>query len=338
MFMACDRRAPVEPAPFNPLLPVARIELTGLTTVAPGQSATFKATAFFTNGSSRDVTSEAQWRTQSAAIFQMDAPGQGTAGQRGDVAISVAFNGVMSTLQLVVVPDGTYRLSGIVRLSGATGGVVTGAVVAVLDAPERLETTTGPGGWYLLFGVPGTARIRVTRPGFITSEQTVQLTEHQSLDFALVPSAPLPDLTGTYTLRITMTTACGEKDPGPEFRDRTYTATITHSTPSFIEVTLSGAEMVVSSGKGDRFTGTVDFSEIRFFIDGDFYGYSYPQIVERLPNGMYFTVGGVASVQVVPEGLVGRMEGFMTFSAARPPQGFSSATCFSRDIRFALLK
>jgi hypothetical protein len=71
---------------------VARIELTGPRTVAPGQAATFNAMAFFTNGSSRDVTSEAQWRTQSAAIFQMDGPGRGTAGQRGDVAISVAFN------------------------------------------------------------------------------------------------------------------------------------------------------------------------------------------------------------------------------------------------------
>jgi hypothetical protein len=53
---------------------------------------------------------------------------------------------------------------------------------------------------------------------------------------------------------------------------------------------------------------------------------------------MYFTVGGVGSLNLVPEGLVGGMEGFMTFSAARPPQGFSSVACFSRDIRFALLK
>jgi hypothetical protein len=156
------------------------------------------------------------------------------------------------------------------------------------------------------------------------------------LDFALVPSAPLPDLTGTYTLRITLTMPCGEKDPGPEFRDRTYTATITHSTPTSIEVRLAGAEMVVSSGKGDRFKGTVDFSGVHFIIDGDFYRYAYPDVVERLPNGMYFTVGGAASVNAVPEGLVGWMEGFMTYSSAA--RGSPVAACFSSDIRFALLK
>jgi hypothetical protein len=129
---------------------------------------------------------------------------------------------------------------------------------------------------------------------------------------------------------------CGEKDPGPEFRDRTYTATITHSTPTSIEVRLAGAEMVVSSGKGDRFKGTVDFSGVHFIIDGDFYRYAYPDVVERLPNGMYFTVGGAASVNAVPEGLVGWMEGFMTYSSAA--RGSPVAACFSSDIRFALLK
>jgi len=268
----------------------------------------------------------------------MDAPGRGTAGSRGDAAISVQLGGVSSTVYVVVVPEGTYRLSGVVRTADAAGDLVFGARVDALDLPERLETTTDPQGRYVLFGVPGAVRIRITRAGYITSEDTIQLTDHQSVDFALTLSEPLPDISGTYTLRITLVTPCGDPDPGSEFRDRTYTATVTHSSRRSVRVRLTGADLVVSRGRGDGFSGSVDPSGATFFIDEDFYLYSYPEIVERLPNGRYFVVGGHVSTKKAPEGLVGTMSGLMIFYDGPPTQSRVIAWCLSDDIRFALLK
>jgi Carboxypeptidase regulatory-like domain len=334
---ACDKESSPQPAPTPLTAVVARIEINGPRTVAPGETATFTATAFFTDGSSRDVTSEARWRSNSFPIFLMDGPGRGKAGGRGDVTITADLNGITSTVQVVVVPVGTYRLSGVVRVSNVAGGFVAGAQVQVLDGPERLETLTNAQGQYVLFGVPGTARIRITRAGYETSEQTVQLTQHQLVDFSLSLSEALPDFSGTYTLRISLATPCGTSDPGPEFRDRTYTATITQTGLS-LAVRLTGAEMVVSSGRGDRFTGTAEPTGATFNIDEDFYGYFYPEVVERLPSGTHLVVGGVASTKRVAEGLVGTLNGSFSLYAGRPGQTRPFGGCWSPDIRFALLK
>ena len=336
MFAACDKDSPSRTGP-TAVAAVARIELSGPRTLAPGQTATFTAIAFFTDGSSRDVTSEARWRSNLSTVVTMEGPGRGKALGRGDSTISVQLNGVTSVFQVVVVPPGTYRLSGVVRVSNVAGGVVAGAQVQVLDGPERIESVTSAQGQYVLFGVPGTAQIRITRSGYEPFEQAVHLTQHDVVDFALSLSEPLPDFSGTYTLRITLPTPCGAADPGPEFRDRTYTATITQSAFSLV-VKLTGAEMVVSSGRGDQFTGTIDASGATFTIDEDFYNYYFPQVVEHHPNGTHIVVGGTASTKRVAEGLVGTLKGSFTFYPGRPGASRAFAACWAQDIRFALLK
>jgi hypothetical protein len=335
LLAACDKESSLQPAPTPLSAGVARIEINGPRTLAPGEAATFTARAFLTDGSSRDVTTEARWRGNNFPILLIEGPGRGKAGARGDATITVDLNGVTSTMQVVVVPVGTYRLAGVVRASNIAGVLVSGAQVQVLDGPERLETQTNPQGQYVLFGVPGTAQIRITRDGYHPFEQTVQLTQHASVDFAVTLAEPLTDLSGTYSLRITLPTPCGTSDPG--FRDRTYTATITQSGLS-LAVRLTGAEMVVSSGRGDGFKGTAEPSGAVFNIDDDFYGYFYPEVVERLPNGTHVVVGGTALTKRVAEGLVGTLNGSVSLYAGRPGQFRPFGGCWSRDIGFALLK
>jgi hypothetical protein len=337
VFAACENDSPPQAGPTPVSGVIARIELNGPRTLAPGETGTFTARAFFTDGTSRDVTSEARWRSNNFTILLIDGPGRGRGAGRGDATLTVDMNGVTSVLQIVVVPAGTYRLSGVVRVSNVAGGFVAGAQVQVLDGPDRLETLTNPQGQFVLFGVPGTARIRITRDGFETSEQTVQLTQHQSMDFSLTLSESLPDFSGTYTLKISLTTPCGQADRVPEFRDRTYTATITQSGFS-LTVRLTGAQMVVSSGRGDRFTGNAEPSGATFNLHEDFYGYYFPDVVERLPDGTHIAVGGVASTKRVAEGLVGTLKGSFTFYLGPPGQFRPFDWCSAPDIRFALLK
>ena len=344
LFAACDdNRSPARPGPpprLDPLTPpspvVAGIELAGPRTLAPGQTASFTATARFTDGSSGDVTGQARWGSN--GVVRIDAPGQVTANQRGDATITVEFDRVTSVMDVIVVPEGTYRISGVVSVAAVTG-VVLGARVEVLDVPERLETFTNVEGKYVLFGVPGRFRIRITRAGYVTLEEIVQVQEHRSVDFVATLVRPLPDLSGTYTLRITLTTPCGDNDPGPEFRDRTYRATITHWSPTDIVVSLTGANMAVWLGMGDRFSGTVEPSGARFYFDRDYYSSTYPRVVERLPNGTYLVVSGWASTTLVTEGLIGTLSGRLLFYSEQPNLTFPpSVSCGGKDIRFALLK
>ena len=334
---ACDdNRSPARPGPPPGVVPpdlpaVARIELSGPRTLAPGQTASFKATAVFADGSSADVTAKANWYCN--RFLRIDAPGRATGSERGDATITAEFNRATSVMDVVVVPEGTYRISGVVSVAAATG-VVPGAKVEVLDVPERLETFTSAEGRYVLFGVPGKSRIRITRPGYVTIEETIQLQDHRSVDFVATLLRPLPDLTGTYTLRITLATSCGDDVPGPEFRDRTYRATITHSSPTDIDVRLTGADMLA-----DHFSGTVEPWGARFIIiDLNNYGYSAPEVVERLPNGTQLVVGGWASTVLVAEGLVGTMNGWMHFYKEPPSVVRPFASCWGQDMRFALLK
>ena len=268
----------------------------------------------------------------------MDGPGRFKAGGRGDVTITVELNGITST---PAAGGGAGRHLPPLRRGQSVErrGRASSSEPRCrwLDGPERLETLTDAQGQYVLFGVPGTAQIRITRAGYETSEQAVQLTQHQSVDFSLSLSGALPDFSGTYTLRISLATPCGTSDPGPESRDRTYTATITQTGLS-LAVKLTGADMVVSSGRGDRFSGTAEPSGATFNMDEDFYGYFYPEVVERLPSGTHVVVGGVASTKRVAEGLVGTLNGSFSFYAGRPGQTRPFGACWSQDIRFALLK
>jgi hypothetical protein len=158
------------------------------------------------------------------------------------------------------------------------------------------------------------------------------------MDFALALSEPLPDVSGTYTLRITLSTPCGAADPGPEFRDRSYTATVTQSAFSLV-VKLTNADFVVFSGRGDQFTGTLDPSGATSFNpDEDFYGYPFPQVVERHPSGTHIVIGGIVLAKRVPEGFVGTLSGSFTFHPGSPRTSRPFAACFGQDIRFALLK
>jgi hypothetical protein len=207
------------------------------------------------------------------------------------------------------------------------------------DAPEPLEAQTDFYGQYVLFGVPASVRLRVTHPDYNMLEPTLHVTDHQSADFSLTASQLLANIAGTYTLKMTLDGPCAYGAPEPAVRDRTYTATITHLTPTTVSVTLTGADLVVQFGSGNGFTGVVEPSGATFTLRANYYGYYYPDLLERLPNGTYVAMTGRAVTRKESQGLVGTMQGALFFYTSQP-RDYSrpSSYCSSKDIRFALLK
>ena len=98
--------------------------------------------------------------------------------------------------------------------------------------------------------------------------------------------------------------------------------------------------MVVASGRGVRFTGTVQPGGARFVIDGDPYNYFYPELVERIEPETFLVIDGQALTTITSDGLVGVLLGYMAFYRTQPGRSWSGpyAFCRATDTRFALLK
>lgn len=168
--LACDKRSlpPTAPgAPGGPDAPsrsLVRVEVSGPFSVDLGGTAQFVATARYSDGSSRDVSSEAAWRTQQSLVLTISETGLATGRSAGETTVSAGFQGRGSTTgQVVVTSPGTYRLLGSVRDSGLP---VSGAEVAVSAGPAEGLTATTVNGTYRLYGVHGDAEVRVRRPGY----------------------------------------------------------------------------------------------------------------------------------------------------------------------------
>ena len=180
-------------------------------------------------------------------------------------------------------------------------------------------------GRYRLYGVPPTAEIRVTKAEYQPVTQTVSLSDHQTQNFTLTPTAPRADFAGTYTLSISAADQCRDRLP-QEAWTRRYAARVTQSGP-LLDVSLSGGTFVVDAvGKGDGFRGRIEPGRVLFTLDyGDFDYYRiWPDIVEEINPSLYFGVWGAVSAAVTPGNLSGNLSGTF-FTVIRDPRNSNPA-------------
>ena len=302
---SCGRNTSVPTGPSN----LVSVKVVAPSTIAPGSTAQLSARATYTDGSSQDVTAAVQWHSSDTSILTISATGLASGIQIGEVYITAASStGVGATQSIVVVPAGTFRLSGQVTGFGLP---VNGALVQVTAGiGAGLSSSTAGGGAYRLYGVAGDIQLTVSKTTYVTITQTVTVNSNTSLYFDLMPPAPPPDLAGTYTLAITADPACATTDAGAlpaVARDRRYTATITPTGHS-VKVGLSGANFVPNSGKG--FEGYLTADGATFDVNDPMYYYSgYRDLAEVLPDGHVYLASGAIDVTRSGNDLVGSLNG-----------------------------
>ena len=148
------------------------------------------------------------------------------------------------------VPTATYQLAGTVTEAG--DGIPTSATIcgyrsrASQQQPRQREISSP--------GVPTNAELYVTKDEFDPLVLSLPLEAHRQMTIELRRSGPPPNYAGTYTLTIGDGT-CGSLPVAA--RQRSYTATVVLNWPSF-QVTLGGADFVLSEGKGNSFSGVVE--------------------------------------------------------------------------------
>lgn len=316
----------------------SRTELTGPSRVAPGETAQFQLTVIGPGGARRDVTSAAAWTTSKAAVATV-AGGLVTGNAMGDVTISAVFDLLGASQPVTVLAPGTYRVSGFVHEPGSSVPL-SGVTVQSRGAgnPEA-ETVTGADGRFTLYGVPALADLRLTKPGYLTSSQRLELQDNTSLDLALEPASARPDFSGTYRLSISAAN-CGQTSTPlpPELTQRVYTAAVTQAGRK-LDVEVSGAEFVQTRIGAPHFTGTAEIAGATFSIAAadNYYSNIQPELVERLSSSTVLVVSGFATTTLSGSTLSGTLQGSIV-EAAGDPFGRRIAQCQSSAMPFVMTR
>jgi hypothetical protein len=225
---------------------------------------------------------------------------------------------------VLVLPAGTFRLAGTVL--DELSAPIPEARVEVVGGPSVNTNTLGH---FRLYGVPPDADLRVTREGYRTVEERVQLTGHTTRTFRLGVDGSARHYAGNYTLVLQAAAACpGTRPLPPDLKSRSYEATITQD-GSTLEVRLTEPRFVIQNGQGNGFRGFMTPTGATFTLTADYY-YYFADVVERLTDGTRLTIGGRAVTSGGPGGLSGSMNGW--FSQMSGPYDYLSG-CAAASFR-----
>jgi hypothetical protein len=156
------------------VLVVSAVKVTGnLSFSAIGQTSQLSATATLPDGSTRDVTNIATWRSNDPTIVTVSSKGLLTAVALGATSISGSYGSGVDprgeTKSVSVTPDGTFIVTGWIRHPGHGG--VQGFTAR--DAQSGRSAITNSDGFFSLAGLTGTVHLSLTRAGFEPAEIVV---------------------------------------------------------------------------------------------------------------------------------------------------------------------
>ena len=344
---SCNDRTPVAPTPGpqpGPTVVVStlRLELDAPSEIAPDESVQLGLKAIKSDGSVEDVTSRASWNPTNSPFLQITPTGLATGKARGSTTVFVTFDRRNVSQRVIVVPKGTFRLTGTVKESGF--GIANVAINVLSGAGQGLTALTTTNGAFELYGVAGAVQLHLKKEGYQNGLQQLDVTSHRNADFEILADRPRKNYSGNYQLTISAASSCATGNrPLPEAaRRRTYSATVTQD-GARLTVTLGDADFIVTDGHGNRFFGYVDPDDLVTFPIGDAYYYYYYSghfdIVERLSNTSALAIVGTLSSRATSTSLSGTMNGaLMVSSRSTPPFTSFSSQCFSNSHQFEMLR
>ena len=321
---SCDRtpttpnpQAPPEPAP-EPF--IRRIELIAPPTLAPGATTQLRVIGHRSDGSTQDITGTATLGVSAPDVLVVSQDGLLRALKLGESSVTAASVPFSSGREVVVVPDGTFRVTGRISESGTPTALLQNARVEVSGGPS---TFTDGVGIYRLYGVGGNSRLRVSKPDYVSQEIVLVITDHHVENIALTLASPRLQVAGTYQMRIEVAPECRGQIPAP-FHTRQYTADVMQQ-GARIEGTVSGANF-----SSNTFAGRVDAREVFLDILYDAYYYGGGDLIEVVDEQTYLVFWGQASLVQSGRSLTGGLWGsIMVFDrspAARTPP---KASCYA---------
>ncbi len=323
---------------------LVRIEVSAPPAIAPGEAVQLTANAVKSDGSVENVSTQAQWSTSTPHLLEISPTGMARGLATGDVFLFARFQNRSAAARTVVVPAGTFRLTG--RISEGGVGLENVSLEVLSGVGEGLRTASTTDGRYALYGVGGTVRLHAKKDGYANRIEAIDVTEHSSLDFEVTADRPRLNLAGTYTLTISAA-ACrfGSSRLPDDVQKRSYTAQIAQDGPR-LTVTLRDGDFIVTRGRGDHFDGFVDAAGlVAFTLGANEYYYYYPNdtgqydLVERYGDTSTVLVSGLVSAQVTSSGISGRLTGGIALMRGQTaPFNSIQANCYGDAHSFDMVR
>lgn len=161
-----------------------------------GGSAQFQMVAVL--GSTHvDITPQAAWSTSESAVLTVSPSGVAAAHAPGTVTVTGTYQNRTVARTVVVMPEGTFRLSGSIvkadAISPAVGVLATIEVIAGIGTGLKVIAVEDPdfGPMYTLRGVAGPVTIAASAAGHVTQTIEIDVQRHTFRDIVMVP-APAP--------------------------------------------------------------------------------------------------------------------------------------------------
>lgn len=336
---SCDDLKPLADNPLTPTPPtLVTLELTGPTTFAPGESVAFKLMARVTNGTDTDVTSTSQWNLSNSSVATSEGAGRYRGNTVGDTQLNVNYGRLGASRELIVVPTGTFRVTG--RVTESDGPFpISGARIQARDSSGNGPSTESDGsGFFRLFGVAPDSEIVVSRSGYSESTRHVSIDKHSTVNFEMNLNGPRLRVDGTYTVTLDLT-ACRDGFR-QEYARRVYTAVVQQSGSSVEARFTEPAFAVNSINRGNLMQGRVEGTGLFLQADLPFYYYyyygpsSYPLLVERLPDDSRLVISGSATLLESGGSYTGKLDGFASNFGPRFPNDKYLGRCSAGQLTF----
>jgi hypothetical protein len=186
-------------SPTEPFDGVKKLEVSGPTTAAPGQTLRYVATAHYVDGSTRDVTGDVTWNSTSPALLSFISPGVATASLNGEGDVTAIFHVFKVSVRVLVLETGTFKLTGTLRERGG-GTLPFGGKIAILSGVGQGKISFG--GEYRFYGVAGPIRLEVSSSGYFSTVHDIDVTGHTVHNFELEPLETPVDVAGDWTLTL----------------------------------------------------------------------------------------------------------------------------------------
>jgi len=313
---------------------VSRLRVSGPSSVAPGTTAQFTATADYTDGSTEDVTTSVLWGSSSPSTLLAPQFGFGTATARarGESVLTATYQVTSPGLQVLVLEPGTFKISGSVTESGSP--VLRGATVEVTDGiGAGLKTGTNASGRYALYGVAGNIRLRVSALGYVSTIREMVVGNSEAVsDFNMAPEASPVDLRGKWTLTLSAATECSDK-LSDDARVRTFDTTVAQA----------GAQLVVtmenpSTGPVIRPPAVMADKKLTLtFWKFSYYGEPGHLLFERLDSNRWLGIAGTVETMVTGPEIRAQLNGeFVTYKDVTFRSAVETGACMSNAHGFTM--
>jgi hypothetical protein len=282
----------------------------------------------------KDVTANATWYPSDngkAPPASFTSPGVVQAANAGEIDLFANYGNKNGSLHLLVVPDGTYKLSGTVLES--SGRAVGGVGIDVLAGTGTgLHAITNMSGIYALYGVAGTVRVRASDDGFAPQTRDVIVTSDASADpFTLTPLETPADMSGAWTMTLTPSAGCSAGYPDIA-RGRSYQVTFTQQGTG-LKLNVSGPTLKVYN-QGEDY-GTVFGSQLQFVLIGDTdYGdWSSADIIDQLSPTENLQFDGTIRGTIAGSQVSGAtMDGDLVYWNSAAPKGNFTPNWYCRAL------